>query len=1053
MEIENFLPKFPNIINFEEDILNPYSGDFNDVIVTKKEFETLKLSETEKPVKKGEQYMHQKIVSRFMSSVTPYNELLLFHEMGTGKTCTAIGAIEQLRFEKKSSIKGAMVFVKGTNLIKNFIQELFFTCTDGRYIPDNWDRLSDLQRIHRLRKNYSQFYQFHTFETFARELSRMTDAEITSSFSNRIMVIDEVHNMREKDEPLGDDPDTDDVKKLLKKIPPTNVYKQFHRLLHTVKECKVLLMTGTAMKDDVIEFASVMNLILPMDQQFVTDTAFTQRYFTDGIFKKDKVEEFTHKIKGRVSYLKSMASEVRKVFIGQRIGNLKHFLVLPDRMSEFQTRHYNDAMAKDKRERNIFTNARQAVLFVFPDGTVGNDGFNQERYITKRAVKGGGTTYQLGSALKSEINGSVTNLARFSSKYATTIGIINDTFPSKSLVYCEFVNGSGAILFAKLLDQFGFSAAQGNERTKGRRYALLTNQTTTDKSFYNLIKRFNEPDNIDGEFIGVIIGSRVISEGFTFKNIRREFILTPHWNYSETAQVIARGWRLGSHEELIKRGDANLTVDIFQQVSLPRVQQGTGDSSIDLVMYETSEKKDVAMKQIEFIVKQSAFDCPLTFARNKITGYDGMRECDYTSCDYKCDGAIGPQTDTLTYNIYHIMTNQIKDRLTTHFRKHFSLKIADLMNMFSHLDVFEVTQSLKTLIERDSHFTNKYGSIGFMRIQGDTIFLVSDGHVPNDDILVEYYFKNLITQNGDTFDQIVTDFYHDRIPDMIDSLFKFPDQFITIVSALPEAVQRLLVQGAIDAEIQGIEKNKNVRDIILDYFRGFYGFLHPETFQGAPPLLNHGVWVIWLYKDTLGVLCRDTSEAHSTGGRNDEAKSNQGGEWIDCRTKTETYQGLIEDYVMRRREHLLRTPVGFYGLENPQLKEFCLRDVREAGDDVGDLRRVVIGRRCTDHSKPILLDIISNKMRLTFPRKWMDDEDDQDMKNMINRIVGDYSAKERSMITVPTDRDDMRRFLFFERHTRKDMCDLIQSWMRKNNLIERSFDCGTSVKQRVRMMV
>lgn len=85
MEIENFFPKYPNIHKFTDSLLNPYDKDFDDAIVTKKEFESLKLPRFEKLSKKGsgEQYNHQKIISRFMSSVAPYNELLLFHEMGT----------------------------------------------------------------------------------------------------------------------------------------------------------------------------------------------------------------------------------------------------------------------------------------------------------------------------------------------------------------------------------------------------------------------------------------------------------------------------------------------------------------------------------------------------------------------------------------------------------------------------------------------------------------------------------------------------------------------------------------------------------------------------------------------------------------------------------------------------------------------------------------------------------------------------------------------------------------------------------------------------------
>ena len=46
MEIENFFPKYPNIVKFEDPLLNPYQGqEFGDAIVTKKEFGSLKPSQ------------------------------------------------------------------------------------------------------------------------------------------------------------------------------------------------------------------------------------------------------------------------------------------------------------------------------------------------------------------------------------------------------------------------------------------------------------------------------------------------------------------------------------------------------------------------------------------------------------------------------------------------------------------------------------------------------------------------------------------------------------------------------------------------------------------------------------------------------------------------------------------------------------------------------------------------------------------------------------------------------------------------------------------------
>ena len=40
---------------------------------------------------------HQAFVRNFMSFQTPYNSLLLFHGLGSGKTCSAIGVCEEMR--------------------------------------------------------------------------------------------------------------------------------------------------------------------------------------------------------------------------------------------------------------------------------------------------------------------------------------------------------------------------------------------------------------------------------------------------------------------------------------------------------------------------------------------------------------------------------------------------------------------------------------------------------------------------------------------------------------------------------------------------------------------------------------------------------------------------------------------------------------------------------------------------------------------------------------------------------------------------------------------
>ena len=71
LDITNFLIKYPNIEQFDEDILNPYE-DFYESVYKKKEFYDIRLEELEKvPDEAGSLMNHQKLISRFL----PYNKL------------------------------------------------------------------------------------------------------------------------------------------------------------------------------------------------------------------------------------------------------------------------------------------------------------------------------------------------------------------------------------------------------------------------------------------------------------------------------------------------------------------------------------------------------------------------------------------------------------------------------------------------------------------------------------------------------------------------------------------------------------------------------------------------------------------------------------------------------------------------------------------------------------------------------------------------------------------------------------------------------------------
>ena len=70
---------------------------------------------------------YQMFVRNFMSNYTPYNGMLLFHGLGTGKTCSAITICEEYRNYLKSSGKKQRIYVLSMTdaILKNFKYQLF----------------------------------------------------------------------------------------------------------------------------------------------------------------------------------------------------------------------------------------------------------------------------------------------------------------------------------------------------------------------------------------------------------------------------------------------------------------------------------------------------------------------------------------------------------------------------------------------------------------------------------------------------------------------------------------------------------------------------------------------------------------------------------------------------------------------------------------------------------------------------------------------------------------------------------------------------------------
>ena len=122
---------------------------------------------------------HQIFVRNFLSFQSPYNSLLLYHGLGTGKTCSAITVAEEMRnYLNQLGINQRIIVVASPNVQENFKLQLFDerklklvdglwnlrACTGNKYLkeinPMNMKGLSKEKVIRQIQRIINTSYLF-----------------------------------------------------------------------------------------------------------------------------------------------------------------------------------------------------------------------------------------------------------------------------------------------------------------------------------------------------------------------------------------------------------------------------------------------------------------------------------------------------------------------------------------------------------------------------------------------------------------------------------------------------------------------------------------------------------------------------------------------------------------------------------------------------------------------------------------------------------------------------------------------------------------------------
>jgi hypothetical protein len=501
------------------------------------------------------------------------NGLLVYHEIGSGKTCTAITIAE--KFKNELSI----IVVLPASLIYNFRNELRSECGNNNYITMQEKEM--LSQYNPGSKEYNEIiqssdmridkvYTIYSYHLFIKQIDRGL-----INLENTLLIIDEVQNM-------------------------VSISGTFYKtLLATINipvaVSKIILLSATPIFDNPVEIGLTLNLLRPKIHFPVGDN-FEGVFFekVGNYWKARNIPLFKDMCKGLISYYSgALPISYPK----------KNFKVIRCNMNTEQLATYTIARKKElvnqkkfkgsmKFPMNFLLGSRIVSNVAFPNKLAGEEGF-------------------------SSLKNGLANIENFSIKFDTIYKKILES-NGPVFVYSAFLDYGGLRSFAFYLEYKGYTLFN-KFKQNNKCYAIYSGDSTIEMR--EMIKTyFNMKENTNGKVIKILLGSPSTKEGISLFRVKQVHIMEPHWNLSRIKQIIGRAVRFCSHKDL---PESERYVDVYlylaTHISLKH--------SIDEYVWSIAKRKYRLIKEFEMALKEVAIDCKLFNKINNLSNFNKLT-CD-----------------------------------------------------------------------------------------------------------------------------------------------------------------------------------------------------------------------------------------------------------------------------------------------------------------------------------------------------------------------------------------------------------------------------------------
>jgi hypothetical protein len=574
---------------------------------------------------------YQYFLGHYLSRRTPYKGLLIYHSVGVGKTCSAITIAESFLIPHSLNDEPKIWVIMPRALRESFKNQIFkinnYDILQNQCTGDSYAKLAHITKDSnpdkialRIKKIIKSRYRIFTYDGFVNFIENEYKDKIVS---DKVIIIDEAHNIRNSE------------------VADKKIYTTLSNVLETGINNRLVLLSATPMYNEPSDIFDLLYLLLINDKR----TSLLKNPYPIIFNEKNEINKDILKILKKlssnyISYLigknpfsfafklspeKSdipILKDVMKYDMNGRnipendkrwIDKIKDGIViskLGDKQINFLK---NNNINSD--DINIF-NSLQPMNIVYEDST-GQDGFYTffNRINTKEPIE-----VKYNKKYESALLPENDYLNNYSGKLLNIANIIKNS-NGIVVIYSRYI-WSGILPMAVILEHMGFNREGCNnfvdkievvknppkyKNIKIPKYCILSSENPEIMGNTNidmLLKIINSPDNIDGSIIKVILMTPVAGEGLSFLHIREMHLLEPWYHFNRIDQIIGRGIRNCSHQNLELK---HKNVTVFMHCSINELNKETPD----LHAYRISSRKLNQSYELDKIIRDNSIDCYL----------------------------------------------------------------------------------------------------------------------------------------------------------------------------------------------------------------------------------------------------------------------------------------------------------------------------------------------------------------------------------------------------------------------------------------------------------